>query len=267
MPHPDTESRPARSPHRIHRLRRRTSIWAVVLLTVAAAPTEGQDTPRVRLVGEVREVTTERPIADIAVKLLELELVTVTDRNGFFMFDGIPPGEWTFEASGFGYRTNVEASHIGTRSLLVIRLEAAPLQLEGLYVSVVQRMVNRRMASPSRVIVWDREELGAAIAADIGQFVGRQGIVVFTPCGDEFTENDLPGCYIHRGRPRRLQLYVDDEPRMLAEGTSQLWAYDPRDLWTVEFLPGCGQLRVYTRRFMEWVEAGRVRLNPVLCIH
>jgi hypothetical protein len=225
-----------------------------------------QDTTLVRLVGEVREYATERPLPDVAVKILELDRVALTDRNGFFAFDELPRGRWTFETSGFGYTTNVEASEVGPRSLLLIRLESAPVQLEGLYVSVVQRLTQRRLAAPSRVWAWDRPELEVAGAPDVGAFVYRSGVAQFVRCGGEFTEADLPNCYAHRGQVVRLRVFLNDEAVLGAIGTSQLWALDPRDLWSVEFLPSCRQLRVYTRQFMEWVEGGRVRLKPALCV-
>ncbi len=131
----------------------------------------------------------------------------------------------------------------------------------------MQGLVRRRMAAPSRVWSWDKMDLEAAIAPDIGAFIHRQGVAQFVQCGDEFSEDDLPNCFIHRGRPTRLQIFLDDEPTLSAEGTSRLWAYDPRDLWSVEFLPGCAQLRIYTRQFMEWVESGRARLKPMLCAY
>ena len=259
-----TRDDPARG---IAQLLDRSVLLAVLLGAIAVSPTHAQDSTLVTLVGEVRDLSTERPLEGIAVKVLELDRVQITDRNGFFAFDSIPEGRWTFEASGFGYETNVEASEIRPRSILLIRLRSDPIQLEGLYVSVVQGLVQRRMAAPSRVWAWDKPELKAAVAPDIGAFIHRQGVAQFVLCGDEFSENDLPNCYIRRGRPVRLQIFLDDEPMLSAEGTSRLWAYDPRDLWSVEFLPGCGHLRIYTQHFMELVESGRVRLKPMLCAY
>lgn len=235
------------------------------MLVVLAPPVSGQDTTHVTLVGEVRDYETEQPVADIAVEILELGRVEVTDRNGFFRFDTLLAGPWTFETSGLGYRTNVETSVIGPRSLLLIRLEPEPMDIEGLYVSVVQRLVRRRLAAPSRVVAWERAELGAAIAPDVGSFVRTRGVARFVRCGGEYSETDLPNCFIHRGLPTRLTVYLDDIALPPAEGTSTLWTHDPHDLWSVEFLPGCAQLRIYTRRFMRLVEEGRVRLQHWLC--
>jgi hypothetical protein len=243
----------------------RVTLGASLLVASTASTGLAQDTTAVRLIGEVRNFDTEQPVADIAVKVVELGLVAVTDRNGFFAFDGLAPGRWTFEASGFGYRTNVEASAIGPRSLLLIRLEPAPVELEGLHVSVVRELVRRRMAAPSRVFAWDKADLEAAISPDIGSFVGNRGVAQFAACGGEFAANDLPNCFWRRGHLVRLRLFVDDIEQLEADGMGRLWSFDPRDLWSVEFLPGCRQLRIYTQLFMEHVEQGRVRLVPVLC--
>lgn len=243
----------------------RTALLAAVFLAALVAPLPAKDTVFVTLVGEVRDYSTERPIPGIAVKIVELDRMQATDRNGFFAFDSLPRGRWTFEASGFGYETNVEASEISPRSILLIRLDRDPVQLEGLYVSVMQGLVRRRMAAPSRVWAWDKAELEAAIAPDVGSFVRRQGVAQFVRCGGELSDNDLPNCYMWRGRPVRFRVFLDDERLPGAEGTSRFWAYDPRDLWSVEFLPACNQLRIYTRRFMELVEDRRVRLKATLC--
>lgn len=238
-----------------------------MMLTVGCGllhgPALAQNVPHVTLMGEVRDFASERPIPDIAVKIVELARVQVTDGNGFFAFDSLPQGRWTFEASGLGYETNREASEVKPRSILLIRLEKDPVQLQGLHVTVTQGLARRRMAAPSRVVPWDRAELDRVISSDIGSFIRREGVAEWTTCGGEFSANDLPNCFIYRGLPVRLQVFVDDEPVPIAEGTSRLWAYDARDLWSVEFLRDCGQLRIYTGMFMEAVESGRVRLAPL----
>jgi hypothetical protein len=243
------------------------TLGASLLLASTASMVWAQDTTLVRLIGEVRDFDTEQPLADIAVKVVELGLVDITDRNGFFAFDSLPEGRWTFEATGFGFRTNAEASAVGPRSVLLIRLEPAPVQLEGVYVSVVRDLVRRRMAAPSRVFAWDKAELEAAISPDVGSFVRTRGVAQFVACGGEFAATDLPNCFLSRANlPVRLRLFVDDIEQLAAAGMGRLWSFDPRDLWSVEFLPGCRQLRIYTQHFMEQVEQGRVRLTHVLCV-
>lgn len=238
---------------------------ALVVLT-GASPLSAQDSPLVRLMGEVRDVANELPIEGAAVKILELDRAAMADRNGFFVFDSLPSGTWTFETSQFGFRTNTESSTIAARSFLLVRLEAAPIELEGLYVSVVEGLVERRLAVPSRVVAWEKEDLSSAIAADIGSFVRRRGVVPFVTCGGEFSVNDLPNCFLHRGLVKRLRIFLDDIEVPSAIGTTNLWAMDPRDLWSVEFIPSCAELRLYTQDFMRRVESGQVRLAPALCV-
>lgn len=123
------------------------------------------------------------------------------------------------------------------------------------------------MGTPVRVLAWDRAELEEIVSPDVGQMLKRRGVAHFVPCGDdgEFTDMDLPNCILRQGSPTRIHLFIDDIPVMPAVGASQLWAYDPRELWSVEFIRVCNQIRIYTRVFMEQVEGGRVRLNPRLC--
>jgi len=239
------------------------------LLAVAVVhPLAAQDSTSIRLMGEVRDVETELPVEGAAVKILELERVQMTDRNGFFAFDSVPPGRWTFETSQFGFHTNTEASPIAPRSFLLIRLEARPVEMEGLYVSVVQRLVRRRMAVASRVVAWEKADLEEAIIPDIGSFIRTRGNEQFVSCGGEFSANDLPNCFIWRGQPKRIRLFLDDIAVPSGIGMMSLWALDPRDLWTVEFIRDCGppELRIYTQRFMDMVESGRVRLAPAICV-
>lgn len=245
----------------------RTTLFLALAMTAVAVADAASQEP-VRLIGEVRDLATEQPLGSIVVKIVELNRADITDRNGFFSFDSLPPGRWTFEASGFGYTTSIEASEIGARNVLLIRLAAAPVQIEGLFVSVLQRLQERRLAVPSRVFAWDKAELQDVVSPDVGALLRTRGVARFATCGGEFTPNDLPNCIIDRGLIKRLRLFVDDIEVMRAEGVGRLWAYDPTTLWALEFVPGCDrpEIRIYTSWFMEQVEAGRVRLSPLICI-
>lgn len=241
--------------------------WFFALVISSAAASHAAAQEAVRLIGEVRDVATEQPLGSVVVRIVELGRADITDRNGFFSFDSIPPGVWTFEASAYGYETNVEASEIRARNILLIRLAASPVAIEGLFVSVVQRLQRRRMAAPSRVFAWDMRELRDVVSPDVSAFLRRRGVARFQACGGEFSELDLPNCIIHRGRLKRLRLFVDDIEVVRAEGVGRLWAYDPTTLWSLEFVPDCDppEIRIYTGWFMEQVESGRIRLNPLIC--
>lgn len=106
---------------------------------------------------------------------------------------------------------------------------------------MMQQLTRRRLAVASRVVAWERDELGAAIAADIRSFVRTRGVAQFIRCGGETSDTDLPNCFLLKGRPVPLKVFVDDLLQLRAVGTSTLWALDPRDLRSVEFLPECRQ--------------------------
>jgi hypothetical protein len=52
-----------------------------------------------------------------------------------------------------------------------------------------------------------------------------------------------------------LQVWVDETPQLL--GVEILSSYSPREIHTLEVIPGCGMVRVYTHDFMESVAEGR----------
>ena len=60
-------------------------------------------------------------------------------------------------------------------------------------------------------------------------------------------------------------MFVDDIPVLKAEGAGRLWAHDPRDLWSVEFVRSCAAVRIYTVWYMETVQEGRMRMTHGLC--
>ena len=219
------------------------------------------------LVGLLR---TSRRLAEASVTIEELGRIVLTDRNGFFRFDSLPAGTWTVRTERLGYEPNVEESTIAPNNLLLVRLEPRPIELEGLYAEVLSRMRVRRAGVPSQVWAWDREELAEAVAPDIGRFVRTRGVASWVTCSDEgkraadVSIQDLPNCFLWRGGETKVSVWLDDVAVPGAQGTSTLWAMDPRDLWAVEFLPGCGQLRVYTTWYMEAVEEGRTRMVPII---
>jgi hypothetical protein len=237
---------------------------ALAITAPATAQELPADSAAFTLVGQVRDGVTEAPLGGASVTILELERRALADRNGVFRFDSIPPGTWTFRTEHLGYQPNEEASTIGPGNLLVVRLAPRPIELEGVYATISSRMRERRTRVPGRVLAWDREELAAAIAPDVGRFVQTRSGIQWVPCGGEW-QGDLPNCIMRRGGGTRIEVWVDEGRVLPVVGTSTLWAMDPRELWAVEFLPDCGELRIYTTWFMEAVRDGRTRLRPMVC--
>ncbi len=76
------------------------------------------------------------------------------------------------------------------------------------------------------------------------------------PCGPD-------ECVMVRGRPRRLTVVVDEIPAW--GGLQDLTLYTPEDLHSVEFVPSCAVVRVYTRWFIERMARRNIPLLPNVC--
>ncbi|MCH7563075.1 MAG: hypothetical protein IH968_04540 [Gemmatimonadetes bacterium] len=88
-------------------------------------------------------------------------------------------------------------------------------------------------------------------------FVVRRTGQSIKQCEDGF---DL--CTVVRGRQRPVVLYIDDA--LERGGLDQLAIFRPQDLQPMEIIRGCGTVRAYTRRFVEDLARGKVRLIPSL---
>jgi len=223
--------------------------------------------------GRVLDAQDDTPVGTALVRLVddqrELRGVSVADSLGRYRIEAPGPGVYRLQAERLGYvgmeTPLLEAGHAAGIYPLDLLVRRAPLPIEGLEVRAIPELVERRAAAPSRVIAWDARELGNAIAPNVGSFLGSRGVAQFVGCGGELAPTDLPNCFWRRGRLVRIRVFVDDVAVMSAEGTGRFWAYDTRDLSALEFLPGCRQIRLYTRWFMDRVAEGRLRLKPMLC--
>ena len=114
------------------------------------------------------------------------------------------------------------------------------------------------------------EELSKVVASDVGRMIERSGGMTLIDCREgrvaEFSHTDLPTCFMDRGRERQLTILLDEAPLPPAQGGTSLWSMDPRELGAVEFVVGCGELRLYTPWFLAAVEEGRAELAPMLCM-
>ncbi|MDZ7392516.1 MAG: TonB-dependent receptor [candidate division KSB1 bacterium] len=113
----------------------------VVFLSPAtvAAPTAGV------LSGRALDRTTERPVADVALRLDGIAIAMRTGADGKFSFSAVPPGVYTLSAHRLGYRAVTIAGvrvAPGTHTDLVLRLEPAPVELPPVYVTADRTMTD-----------------------------------------------------------------------------------------------------------------------------
>jgi len=71
----------------------------------AVPESDPEDLAPINLDGTVLEMATRRPLADMGLLLVELELAATTDDDGYFAFHGVPSGTHTLRIARPGWRT------------------------------------------------------------------------------------------------------------------------------------------------------------------
>lgn len=112
--------------------------FALVAPVLLMAPLQAQ---RASLTGTVVDSITGNPLQGVSIVLIEMDLVTATDREGAFRFLGIPSGIHTVHARGVGYEAmavrfqlNAEAASevaLGRLALAPVdAIELDPIEIE-----------------------------------------------------------------------------------------------------------------------------------------
>lgn len=123
---------------------------------------------RGRIVGQVVEAGTGRPVEGVEVGLPLLGRATATDRNGRFLFEGVPARMQHLRIRHIGYgQTEVEVDvPVEETVALTLRLEPSPVELEPLVVEVEREL---RIRSLERQGFYERRERAAG-----GEFFGPE---------------------------------------------------------------------------------------------
>ena len=256
----------------MHSRRPRTARHALAILgfvtsTLVAVSGMAAQEPGARpaFSGLVIDAATGEPVRGAMLRTVNGQVVGISNREGRFRVRSMAAGTYEIEIGTTGFTSLRVLVSIPASGSPTYELEPAPFDLGEIRVSVAQRLVERRSRAPSRVEAFDRADLESAVAPDVGSFVKTRGIANFIACGDELVPSDLPNCYWHQDGPRKLYVFVDDIQETDGAGTSLLWAFDPRDLWAVEFLPACGELRIYTMDYRQRLADGVATLRPDIC--
>lgn len=250
-------------------------LFGLILLSIPSASLAQQisDPPTDTLLGSVVDANSGAPIAGAVITASESGVVVAISNGEGQFFIPLGPVEEDpdptigLRAATFGYAPRDTVVALPTTGIVRFDLSPAPVHLGELIATGSRRIQRRRNAAPVRVVAWEEEELAKAVAPDVGKFVAASGAAVFGACdrGKGFSPGDLGGCTSRRGQQVKLRVYIDEAMEPRERPTDRLWAFDPRDLWMVEYMPGCGELRIYTQDFKERWNRGRVELSPVLC--
>lgn len=241
---------------RTRTLRFRRAVAAVAALSLLLAPgvlperAHSQERPPpepFKLIGEVRDHATERPVEGAVVQLAELGRSAVTDRNGYFEFPDLLPGRHTFITSSFGYRTNREHSDVPPNAMVVVRLGAIAVELPGLEVTVERLLhrieARRRSSGGGEVAVFTNRQLARSRSSGLDGFV-RERTARF-----EIKPNhsDQLCVSVRGGSPQLVQVFLDE----VAVPNLVLQTLRPDEVEMVEVYRRLAMVRIYTKQFLQ----------------
>ncbi len=237
----------------------RLGAWAAraacLALVVAAPVVASAQTPGL-LRGHLLDIRTLGPVQSAFVSLQGSPRGVLSDSTGYFALPVAISDSYGLQVKQLGYRDLVHTvSREAADKPLVLQLEADPVELEGLDV-LVEQFQDRRRGPYGFVDILDQSDLLRAPDGAASELVRRM-VPFARPCTRE--SEDL--CVNTQGRLDPLVICVDD--RRVAEGTVELEHLDPRGLYMVEIFPRGGQVRIYTRGYIERLVAVRTELPPL----
>ena len=231
----------------------------------------GQDTvpapPTFVLAGQIVDGLTETPVVSAVIKVPELRRYVFSDVNGRFAFPDFPEGTWEIVVEMLGYHTLDGPVTVAEGNGLLLRLNPDPIALEGLRVRTRADglLAERRLRIPYRVTTLSTTAFESSINPDPTVVFRRNSRSFIVPCPeaeDDPDEQMAPGCFITRGRPAKIAVYLDEG--RLPQGMVQLTMLDQRDIHAMDWIPEMAELRVYTRRFIEKLNNSRMSLSPLV---
>ena len=155
--------------------------------------------------GTVIDKSSRQPLEFINVMIVGLNKGGVTDAEGKFSIEQVPPGIYRLQASAIGYKTVTTPEYIlSTRDLHIqIEMEENQTELEG--VTITASPFRRDIESPVSLRIIGLQEIEKSPGAnrDISRIVQSYPGVTFSPIG---YRNDL---IVRGGSPSENRFYLD----------------------------------------------------------
>ena len=139
-----------------------------VLTLISATAAASQE--RGALTGRVLEESTSRPVADVAVRLSDLGMSTVTDANGMFRFETVPEGAHVLvvEHLAYGEHAREVAVTSGEDLRLDVRLSPRAIELSPLVVEAATELQQRRISTGHSMNEVGQEQISEAARRGLG---------------------------------------------------------------------------------------------------
>ncbi len=141
-------------------------LCVLTLMSATAAASQERGT----LTGRVLEESTSRPVTDVAVRLSDLGLSTVTDANGMFRFETVPEGAHMLvvEHLAYGEHAREVAVTSGEDLRLDVRLSPRAIELSPLVVEAATELQQRRISTGHSMNEVGQEQISEAARRGLG---------------------------------------------------------------------------------------------------
>jgi hypothetical protein len=212
-------------------------VLLVGLLLPSAALGQGQPTTAGRITGRVVNTETGRPVERAEVRLVDLAVLALTDLDGRFFLQNVPPGVHTVEVRQIGYSvktvTNVAVTP-GETTVLDVTLGSAVFQVEAITVSAevergsVNQALEEQRNAPNIVNAISAAQMARSPDSDASQAVQRvsgvtvqDGKYVFVRgLGERYTTTSLNGARIPSPEPEKRVVPLDLFPSSLLDAVT-----------------------------------------------
>lgn len=252
--------------------------FALALVGVAAPAAvagiaEAQVGPTVTFSGQVTDTYWGAPVPGAIVRVTGKlrangsAIAAFTDDEGRFSIEEVPVGPARVLVSRIGYADLVQVLDIQEGQFVDVVVIPKPVVLEGIEV-YVDRLQTRLRALPFAASVFEETALKLSPTLNVADYLDSQPGFEFVPC---FVGGSPTGLYTQRRdcmrtrgtTPQRPRIFIDDAPAM--GGVRELATLPTFEMYRVEVIRGCGQIRVYTSSFVEGRASRGFPLLPIIC--
>ena len=248
------------------------AVWACAPAAGGSAQ-EGPTAP-VAFTGQVIDTYWGRPVEGAVLRLRNTlrpdstVIVGVTDAAGHFSIERVPRGPSEVLVTRIGYADLVQVLDIQAGQFVEVAVIPKPVVLEGIEV-YVDRLKARVRALPHIVDTYEETELRAAPDLHVARYLDSQPGFAFVPCFDGASPTggavrQAPDCMRTRGTlAERPRIFIDDAPAF--GGVQELATIPTTEVYRVEVIRGCAQIRIYTVSYTEETAVRRRPLVPIIC--
>jgi hypothetical protein len=132
----------------------RSSIWLILLLVGASYGDVG------RITGRVTDARTGQPLDDANVSVERLKLGAVTNLEGRYQIEGLPPGTYALTFSHLGYQTATQAEVVVSTSMPAMAdQELIPAPYARVAVVIKPGLFAQQLAAPPSTTTLNAEEI------------------------------------------------------------------------------------------------------------